>query len=129
MKILQATVFRTKMCGGGTSYDVYLTKADKQYEPISGNCYATTNCVGAGEYYTLTNFYRTKTMDALPSASDERWNAFKGLEKACKRLEFKIAKSAFPELKALGRMPFIADWTLDSGSRTFPVLMNDRYTE
>jgi len=121
------------MCGGGTSYDVYLTKADKGYEPISFGCYATTNNREGGSYYTLTNFYRTKGLDAMPSDTKEalqaRWDAFKGLEKACKRLEFKIAKSAYPELRAMGNMPFIANWTLDSDSRTFPVLMNDRYTE
>lgn len=36
-----ATVYRTQMIGGGTSYDVYFRCADKPSQPLHGYTYAT----------------------------------------------------------------------------------------
>jgi len=130
MKTLEATVFRTKMCGGGTSYNVYLTKSDKQYEPRAGNCYATTHGREGGSYYTLGDFFRTKALDALPDFSDLRWDLFQRHHKACERLAFRIAKAAFEELNELSKLPSLwAPWTLDHAKETVKVRVHDCYVE
>lgn len=55
-RTVNAYVFRTKMCGGGTSYDVYFRKADKPSHPLhNGHIYCTTIINGGVEYFRHPN--------------------------------------------------------------------------
>ena len=128
MPTVQATVFRTKMIGGGTSYDVYLACDQKGYRPISGFQYATIVCRDGKQYFSVTDFLRTPTIDALPAFSDDRWNSFKRLRKAAERLEFKLAKQAFPELAKLPKMPPLwADWSLPHATKTVSLTLRNNF--
>jgi hypothetical protein len=103
MKVLAV---RTAMSGGGTAYDVYWPVEDKPSKPIHGHIYATV-CVYKGREY-----YRTD--DAIDPI--ERWSmdpgcekhdAGKKLRKAAERLEFRILRRAFPELRKMPKKPFL----------------------
>lgn len=112
MKVL---CVRTEMCGGGTSYDVYVRRKDKLYHPIAAGCFATVICRDGGEYFHLDDYLRTPEVDALPPLTDERWTAFKHIEPVAKRLEARIASRAFPELRGTQKLPLLwARWTLPS---------------
>ena len=112
-------VVRTAMCGGGTSYDVYVPIRCKEYKPIAGNCYATEIWWNGGRYYRLSDFFRTPRLDKLPARTEERWNAYKRLEKLTDRLEAVLAARAFPELAGARKLPGLwASWNLPSAETT-----------
>lgn len=118
---------RTKMCGGGTSYDVYVPVKAKRYHPIVGHVYATV-CVRDGrDYFAVDDFLRDATIDGLPSFSDERMNAFRRLVRVADRLAIRIARRAFPELASLPKLPMLwADWTLPSDEKRISVKISGR---
>ena len=110
---MKATCIRTKMIGGGTSYDVYLPIREKGYRPIAAGCYATIIHDGPDwkrdQFYRVDDFLRTPHIDNLPILTTERIEAFDALGKVAKRLEISIARRAFPELDGLRELPFL--WT------------------
>jgi hypothetical protein len=123
MKRIKVKIERTKMCGGGTSYHVYLPVSAKSYYPISGYSYATQISIASekygkrNNYYRLADFLRTPEIDALPCGI-HRYDTFKKLEKTARRLEFRLAKRAFPELRQLFKLPYLwAEWTLPSETK------------
>ena len=115
-------VFRHKIVGGGTAYEVLVPKHQKKYFPITGTIYATVYVREfAGkeiEYFTVADFLRTREIDELPAFSQERWNAFQELDKKARELEYKAGSLAFPELKKLGKMPLLwAAWNLPNAEK------------
>lgn len=112
MKVL---CIRTKMVGGGTSYDVYVPIENKSYRPISFGTYATVIWRDKGKYYRVDDFLRTPELDTLPALTDERLDAFKRLRKVARRLEVRIAKRVFKELGSVKKLPTLwGNWTLPS---------------
>ena len=93
------------MCGGGTSYDVLVPKQEKSYYPIAAGCYATVVLRKGKEFFRVADALRTPEIDDLPILTDERLNAFRRLERIAKRLEIRIARRAFPELRHLKSLP------------------------
>lgn len=133
MMKVTALVVRTKMIGGGTSYAVYLPCSAKGYRPIAGNCYATVIIHGGyksypeNHYLRVDDFLRTPDIDDLPMLTEERWDAFKRLDKIGERLETRIAKRAFPELRPLAKLPSLwAPWTKESANRHVTVELPER---
>lgn len=119
MKKVKIHVFRHKLVGGGTAYEVLVPRYQKRYYPITGTIYATVfirEYRGKEmEYFSVFDFLRTSEVDELPPYSEERWKAFKKLEKRAREIEFKAASLAFPELKRLGKVPSLwALWDLPS---------------
>lgn len=112
---IYAYCFRTAMCGGGTSYDVYFRKQDKPSHPLhGGHIYATTICRDGGEYFS--------TVDAIDPRSRwemdcgmSKYEAHKVLESKANRLAVRIAKRAYPELIGQRELPFLwAVWNKPS---------------
>ncbi len=120
-------VVRTAMCGGGTSYDVYIPVRTKAYRPITGHIYATVICRDGREYYHLSDWLRDQAIDGLEPLTDERWNAFKRLERIARRLEVRLAKRAFPELAGLDKLPFLwAQWDKPSDTQRIRLTVSGR---
>jgi hypothetical protein len=122
MKTTTAYCFRTEMCGGGTSYDVYFLKRDKPSHPLHGGyTYCTTICRDGREYFD--------TVDAIDPRShwemEQGWakyEAHQRLERVAQRLAVRIAKRVFPELKSARRLPLLwAPWTLPSETQRVKV--------
>ncbi len=120
---MEAHIYRTKIIGGGTGYDVLIPCHQKSYRPISFGTYATivsratkgNDFKSRVDYYYMADFLRTPEIDALPALSDERWNAFKRLEVIAASLSYQLALKAFPELASVRGLPFLwADWSLPS---------------
>jgi len=109
---INAIAVRTKMVGGGNSYDIYVPIDQKSYQPITGHCYATVIHWKNKKYYRVDDFLRTRKTDNLPALTSERFNAFRKLNKVAKKLEICLAKRAFPELKGKKRLPSF--WTDDN---------------
>lgn len=121
-KLTTAICIRTKMCGGGTSYDVYWPVKVKPSHPLHNHhTYATTIINGGKEYF--------RTEDAIDPRSHwemdagmEKWTQYKHIEKAAKRLNVRVAKRVFPELKGQRELPFLwASWNLPSMEIDVPV--------
>lgn len=111
---MKALCIRTKMIGGGTSYDVYWRCKDKPSRPLHGYQYATVICRGGGEYYSTRDAIDKRERWSM-DAGIEKWEAGKLLDKRASRLETRIAKRAFPELKGLRALPdFWASYTMPS---------------
>jgi hypothetical protein len=126
MKTSKTTAYciRTKMCGGGTSYDVYFRKADKPSHPLHNNhTYATVICRNGKEFFEVRDAIDPESHWRM-EAGLEKWDAFKRLEKKANRLAVRIAKRAFPELAGARELPFFwAPWTLPSAEVKVPVRM------
>ncbi len=112
---MKAYCFRTEMCGGGTSYDVYFLKRDKPSYPLhNGHTYATVVMRDGKEFFNVEDALDPKARWAM-EAGIEKWEAHKRLEKVSKRLAVRIAKRAFPELAKAKELPWLwASWTLPS---------------
>jgi hypothetical protein len=122
MKIINATVIRTAMIGGGTSYDVYFLKTDKPSHPLhNSHIYATVIMRDDREFF--------KVVDAIDPQSHwkmepgmKKCDQFKKLEAIAKRLAVRIAKRAFPELRGLRELPSLwASWNMPTTEKTIPV--------
>jgi len=120
-KTTTAYVFRTKMCGGGTSYDVHFLKRDKPSYPLHGSTYATVICRDGKEYFDICDAIDPKSRWSMPLGW-EKYESHKRLEARAKRLAVRIAARAFPELKGLRKLPLLwAEWTLESAVAKVPV--------
>lgn len=110
-----AYCFRTKMCGGGTSYDVYFLKNDKPSYPLhNGHIYATVIMRDGKEFFSVRDAIDRKPRWSM-DCGIEKWELGKKLDKVSDRLAFRIAKRAFPELSTLKEMPFLwASWNKES---------------
>lgn len=117
-----ALVIRTAMCGGGTAYDVYWPISAKPSRPLHNqHIYATVIGHGNGEYY--------RTEDAIDPRSHwemecggEKYDAYKRIERVAQRLNVRIAKRVFPELRGAKRLPALwASWNLPSMEKTVAV--------
>lgn len=112
--MVKVVVHKWQVIGAGTAYSVAFETKDKKYRPIACGRYATVTHSGDFETYSVSDFFRTESMDKLPAMSDERWNTFRRHHKACDRLAYRIACRAFPELIGLGRLPTLwANWNCD----------------
>ncbi len=112
MMQIVAKITRTKMIGGGNSYDVLIPADCKSYKPITNFCYATIINWRGQSYYRISDFLRTPKIDNMKAFSDERSAAFRKLQSIANRLEFCLAKRAFKELKTLKKLPKL--WTNDN---------------
>jgi len=115
-------VFRHRIVGGGTAYEVLVPKYQKKYFPITGTIHAmiyVREYRGKEiEYFTVFDFLRTSEIDELPPHSKERWEAFRELDKKARELEYKAGSLTFPELKKLGKMPLLwATWNLPNAEK------------
>ena len=114
---------RTRMCGGGTAYDVLIPKKCKRYYPIAFGHYATVVCRNGHDYFRIADALRTPEIDELP-VGDERFAAYRHLEQLEKRLAIRIARKVYPELKPLRFLPSLwANWTLHSHEAVVPVAL------
>lgn len=115
-KTIEVHVFRTRMIGGGTSYDVLIPIKYTDYRPISGSTYATVIHWGDERYYRIHDYLRTPSLDRLPALSDARLDAFRKLHSEAGALEFKFLKKAFSETRKLSTFPslWVQEWTLES---------------
>jgi galactokinase/mevalonate kinase-like predicted kinase len=122
MKTTTAVCFRTAMCGGGTSYEVYFRAQDKPSHPLhGGHIYATTIGRGKGEYFTILDAIDPRARWEMEQGL-EKWEAGKVLEARAKRLAVRIAKRAFPELRGRRELPFLwAGWNQPSATVNVPV--------
>ena len=124
--ISKALVIRTAMIGGGTSYAVYWRTKDKPSHPLHGYTYATTISTETPEG-KRADFFDTR--DAIDSKDrwgmEQGWDKYeagKRLEKRAARLAFRVAVRAFPELRALRKLPTLwAAWNMPSESKWIPV--------
>lgn len=121
-KSILATVIRTEMCGGGTAYDVYFRVKDKPSRPLhGGHIYATVILRGGEEYYRVVDAIDPQSRWGMELGM-EKYDAHKVLEAKAKRLEVRIAKRAFPELRNHRTLPTLwAGWTLPSAEIEVPV--------
>ena len=121
MKQVFATVCRTQMCGGGTSYDVYFRKQDKPSHPIHGSTYATTVILRTGEFFRVTDAIDPKERWSQ-EAGIKKYDSFKRLERVANRLAVRIAKRAFSELRGFRVLPLLwASWSLPSAETVVAV--------
>lgn len=121
MNKINAYVFRTEMIGGGTAYDVYFLTKDKPSRPISNGTYATIVCRDGKEFYRVVDAIDPKSRWNM-ECGIEKYEAFLKLEKEANKLAHEIASQAFPELRELGKLPFLwANWTLPSQMVKVPV--------
>ena len=106
---------RTQMCGGGTAYDVYWPKSAKPSHPLhGGQLYATTIMSGGKEYFRTEDAIDPKSHWAMDCGM-AKYNEFKRIEAKAKRLEVRVAKRVFPELKGWRELPLLwAPWNLPS---------------
>lgn len=100
------------MVGGGTSYAVYVQTKYKGYHPLSYGWYASTYHDDGRSYFNVSDFLRTRDIDALPRMTDERTNAFRNLERLAERIGFLCCCKAFPEIHKFGKIPFL--WTSET---------------
>lgn len=101
------------MVGGGNAYHVLVPKSAKEYYPISeGHYHATVIVRNGGDYFTVSDSLRTPGLDELPALTDERLNAFQRLYKVASRLQTRIAKRAFRELRGRRELPSL--WSSDN---------------
>ena len=119
---ITAHVFRTEMCGGGTSYDVYFRKKDKPSYPLHRNgTYATVIMREGGEYFEVCDAIDPKSRWDMPLGWP-KYEAHGRLERIAQRLAVRIASRVFPELKGLRKLPTLwAQWTLPSMHTTVRV--------
>ena len=117
-----AHVFRTKMIGGGTSYDVHFRKQDKPSYPLHRNgSYATVIRRDDGDYFDVCDAIAPKSQWDMELGWD-KYDAHMRLERIANRLAVRIAARAFPELKGLRTLPTLwATWTLPSAHKTVRV--------
>lgn len=127
-KTLKVLCVRTRMIGGGTSYDVYFRCKDKPSRPLHGGyTYATQVypcgwCDGDG-FYRVEDAIDPKERWSMEQGL-EKWEAHKKLEKVADRLAVRIAKRAFPELAGAKKLPALwASWNLPSEERWIEVKM------
>lgn len=117
-KGIMAVCFRTAMCGGGTSYDVYFRTADKPSHPLHcGHYYATTVCRDGGEFFSVVDAIDPESHWKMEPGF-EKWEGFRALEQRANRLAVRIAKRAFPELRGLRQLPSLwASWNMPSETK------------
>ncbi len=116
-----ARVIRTRMCGGGTSYDVLFRTEDKPSRPLHGYQYATVICRDNGKFYSVRDAIDRKPRWSMEAGWD-KYESGKRLDKRANRLACRIAKRAFPELRGLSKLPDLwAGWTLPSEEKLVPV--------
>lgn len=129
MATITATIIRTKMAGiPCCSYDVYVEKHQKQYEPKSFGTYATVCILDGKRYYRLDDILRTPELDQLPALTTERLNAFRKMRRVADRLALKLAKRAFDELKPLSKLPTLwGEWDAPSAKCKIKFTLDDRY--
>lgn len=103
---MKTKVFRTAMCGGGLSYDVYVpvSEVPEQQKPdLNGNTH-TTIVRGHdldNEYYNFPD----ATVPAEQRAMEQGWERYEAWnrhEKRARQIMLKIAQKAFPELNRFG---------------------------
>ena len=128
--MIKAHVFRTKMVGGGTSYDVYIPCRFKKYRPIAAGCYATVICrdnkTRDKEFYEVDNYLRQKSHDDLPILTTERIDGFQKLRATADRLALRILKKAYPECRQLTKMPSLwCQWSRESDHKVIDVNLPD----
>jgi hypothetical protein len=123
-RTIKAYCFRTEMCGGGTSYDVYFKKSDKPSHPLhGGHIYATTIDRDGGEYFDIVDAIDPRSRWAMEMGID-KYDAGQVLRRKANRLAVRIAKRAFPELRGARSLPLLwASWTLPSMTVKVPVRM------
>lgn len=116
----RALCIRTEMVGGGTSYRVYWPKEEKPSEPLYGRTYATIVMLDGREYYYTTDaIMRRDVWSNLPydgsPDSKRALHAYWHTSKVAERLDLRVARRAFPELRDCDTLPSLwADWTLPS---------------
>jgi hypothetical protein len=97
---MKTHVFRTAMCGGGLSYDVYVPTSECPayvLEAHPGGSYYTRICRDGKEYLD----YEHATLSQAHIAMDQGWDKYQDYlahEKKCRREMLVIAQRAFPEL-------------------------------
>lgn len=117
---------RTQMCGGGTSYEVYFRVEDKPSRPLhGGHIYATEVLSGdGGPFYRTVDAIDPKSHWAMEQGM-EKYDQFKRLEAVADRLNVRIAKRVYPELRGLRKLPVLwASWTLPTERQYVPVRMS-----
>lgn len=120
-KQFQATVQRTRMIGGGTSYKVYVNKKQKDFHPLYGDRYATTTSGSSlrGEFFTMADFLmRKEDMELCVNRPNEAWSErFAQRHKEAEALELDVLRRAFPETKHMDKVPSLwANWNVDSNA-------------
>ena len=121
-KTTTAYVFRTAMCGGGTSYDVYFLTRDKPSRPLHGGyTYATIISRAGNEFYNITDAIMPKSVWAM-DCGWEKFDAHRRLEKVAGRLAVRIASQVCPELRGRRELPMLwAQWSFPSA--IYPVIV------
>lgn len=98
---MKCHVFRTAMCGGGLSYDVYVPVSEcpkHVLESCPGGMYHTRITRGTGEEYLHYEDATTSEEHEALEQGIERWDSWKLHEaRACSEM-LRIARSVFPEL-------------------------------
>lgn len=114
-------VTRTKMIGGGNSYNVYI----KEREEFKASSITLRD--GERLVYPIELFELKTNHKALPQGFD-RLDAYNELEKQEKKLKLDILQSVFPETKQLNEFPLL--WvnfpeTFNSEEKIITVELND----
>lgn len=120
---IYATCVRTAMVGGGTAYDVYWRTEDKPSRPLHGYTYATVVCRDNQQFYRTEDAIDPKERWGMEQGW-EKWDAHKRLEKIAKRLDIRVARRAFPELKKAKGLPSLwAGYSLPSKTKQVKVMI------
>ena len=100
---MKALLIRTKMIGGGNSYDVYFPKEEINHQ------LSHTTIISGKHYASLDELYIDNLHKAM-SPGIERYKKYLKLEKKAKIQGLELIQKEFPETKVLKEFPLL--WTV-----------------